>query len=304
MKKMKHIILAIAAAAILYSCSPAGGEYPGSEYMPDMAHAVSQEANVYSYYYYNTWDSASTIRLKELAYPGLPVEGTVPRGYTSLQYADAQGMSASDALSSLRGGESINSIALPINGHVPYYYGDTEDERLRATAEVIANPFPITGEGLARGQALYTIFCGVCHGEKGDGLGYLVSEENRNAKYPAAPANFLLDEHVNSSNGRYYHSIMYGKNVMGAYKDKLSYEERWQVIHWIRALQATEKKLEYSEQNNTLNPQYGIPGSQVPSLADRAADVEAAPAAAPPAEAEGGSTSFRDDSGNNNQGRK
>ena len=41
---------------------------------------------------------------------------------------------------------------------------------------------------------------------------------------------------------------MYGKNVMGSYKDKISYEERWQVIHYIRSLQAKDKKLEYSEQ--------------------------------------------------------
>src|SRR5690606_21379217 len=98
------------------------------------------------------------------------------------------------------------------------------DERLRATAEIIANPFPITAKGLERGKELYDIQCAICHGAKGDGLGYLVSDENPNAKYPAAPANFLLDDFVASSNGRYYHSIMYGSNLMGCYKDKISYE--------------------------------------------------------------------------------
>ena len=72
-------------------------------------------------------------------------------------------------------------------------------------------------------------------------------------KYPAAPANFLLEEHLSASNGRYYHAIMYGKNVMGAYKDKLSFEERWNVIHYIRSLQAKELKLEYNQMSNTLN---------------------------------------------------
>jgi len=56
-----------------------------------------------------------------------------------------------------------------------------------------------------------------------------------------------------ASNGRYYHAIMYGKNKMGAYKDKIGYEERWQVIHYIRSLQAKELKKEYNQIVNTLN---------------------------------------------------
>jgi hypothetical protein len=40
---------------------------------------------------------------------------------------------------------------------------------------------------------------------------------------------------------------------MSGYSDKLSYEERWQVIHYIRSLQAESKKLVYSEKANTLN---------------------------------------------------
>ena len=74
---------------------------------------------------------------------------------------------------------------------------------------------------------------------------------------------------------------MYGRNVMGAYKDKISYEERWQVIHYIRSLQAKDKKLEYSEQANTLNPEFGVPGSQVQTLAESISDQEAEPEAAP-----------------------
>ena len=41
--------------------------------------------------------------------------------------------------------------------------------------------------------------------------------------------------------------------MMGGYTDKLSYEERWQVIHYIRSLQAKNYKLEYNEEINTLN---------------------------------------------------
>ncbi len=111
---------------------------------------------------------------------------------------------------------------------------------------------------------MYNIFCGICHGESGNGLGYLADPDaNPQSKYPVVPANFLNDEFLAASNGRYYHAIMYGKNVMGAYKDKMSYEERWQVIHYIRALQAKEKKLAYGPEVNTLNPEFGTPVSQM-----------------------------------------
>jgi hypothetical protein len=60
---------------------------------------------------------------------------------------------------------------------------------------------------------------------------------------------------------------MYGKNVMGAYKDKLSYKERWDVIHFIRSLQAEEKELAYSPQENTLN-EYGVPVTDMEQRAD------------------------------------
>ncbi|MCB0687580.1 MAG: c-type cytochrome, partial [Saprospiraceae bacterium] len=134
---------------------------------------------------------------------------------------------------------------------------DTEEERTRAMAEITTNPFPITADGLDRGKQLYVVYCGICHGDKGDGAGYLVREDG--GVYPAQPANFLLPDFVSSSEGRYYYAIMYGKNVMGGYSDKLSYEERWEVIHYIRSLQAKEAKKEYSETKNTFNN--SIPGA-------------------------------------------
>lgn len=280
MKNIKHILLAFVAVVVLHSCAPADGNHTGSEYMPDMGHSIAQEANVYTNYHYNTWDSASVVKLKNLPIAGLPAKGTVPRGYAGTYLAANRegGASASDVMAYMNGQDQVQGIAVPVNGAVPYYYEDTEPERERATAEIIDNPYPITEEGLAKGKDLYNKFCGICHGEKGDGLGYLVADENPNAAYPAAPANFLLDQFLEASNGRYYHAIMYGKNVMGGYADKISYEERWQVIHWIRALQAKEKKMEYSPEANTLNPEFGTPASQAPSLAQKVTDEAEMPA--------------------------
>lgn len=277
MKNYKHlfILLSFAMLVALNSCQSPDGNDTGSEYMPDMAHSIAYEANVYNYYYLNTWDSASVFKLKELSMPGEPVEGTIPRGYAGVYYAKGQ-QAKSDMMNTLQGADAVNSTPVPLNGHVPFYYEDSEEERTRASNEIQDNPFPITANGLERGKELYDINCGICHGEKGDGNGWLVDETNTNAVYPAAPASFLTDEFLAASNGRYYYAVMYGKNVMGGYADKLSYEERWQVIHHIRALQAKEKKLVYSADANTLNPVFGQPESQMEVIAhnDTADEVE------------------------------
>ncbi|MCB9081146.1 MAG: cytochrome c [Lewinellaceae bacterium] len=286
MKSIKNIFFILVAVVVLHSCSPAGGNSAGHEYMPDMAHQVAYEANTYYTYSHNSWDEESTISRRDLSQPRLPVNGTVPRGYAGLFFAGDGAADQEKAL--LHGGNQINAIAVPVNGYVPFYYANNEDERTRASNDIQANPFPITQKGLEQGKLLYDINCGICHGEKGDGAGYLVRDPNPAAGdpggvYPAAPANFLLDTFLNSSNGRYYYAIMYGKNVMGGYADKLSYEERWEVIHYIRALQAAEKKLVYSPDANTFNPVYGTPAKQMERLAAAAPVTDAAPPAGPAA---------------------
>ena len=280
---IKHMLIALVTAAVIYSCSPSRGERTGREYMPDMAHSIAYEVQSYAGYRFNTWDSASTFVRKDLSMPRLPVAGTIPRGYAGVFYAGEAGYDATLAM--LHGKQSLNAVSVPINAHVPYYYQDTEDERLRATQEIRNNPFPITAKGLATGKELYDINCAICHGEKGDGAGYLVRDPDPakgdpGGKYPAAPANFLLDTFLISSNGRFYHSIMYGKNVMGGYSDKLNFEERWQVIHYIRSLQAGSKTLKYDETANELNPEFGKPGKPAAPAA-QAADVAPVPGAAP-----------------------
>ena len=241
---MRNFIFVFCFAVILFlaSCSKSSGDYTGTEYMPDMYHSIAYEANLHDYYYYNTWGTEDDYY--KSAQPRKPVKGTIPRG--------AAGGTSSKA-KYLNGTASKNAIAIPASGHVPYYYGNTEEERTRASNELINNPFPITDHGLESGKDLYVTFCAICHGEKGDGNGWLVDEANFAAAYPAAPAVLTDEKFVTASNGQLYHAIMYGKNVMGAYADKMSYEERWNVIHYIRSLQAKVGGKEYNANINTLN---------------------------------------------------
>ncbi|MBK7370802.1 MAG: cytochrome c [Saprospiraceae bacterium] len=209
------------------ACSTAGGNKTGHEFMPDMVHPIGYEANFYDFYYFNRWGTEA--EYKKYATPRLPVKGTIARGMV---------------------GDASSSLGMPANGSVPYYYADTEDDRVRASKDITTSPIPITEAGLASGKLLYNINCAICHGEKGDGAGYLARD---GSKYPVAPANFKQDTFYHSSNGRFYHAIMFGRNLMGSYADKLSYQERWQVIQYIRSLQAKDKKLQYDETANSFN---------------------------------------------------
>ncbi|MBK6698535.1 MAG: cytochrome c [Saprospiraceae bacterium] len=252
MKTIFYIIFSIMLVVAAISCSPADGNNSGHEYMPDMAHSVAYEANVDNYYYYHTWDSKETYH--EFSKARQPVNGTIPRGMNSYSPNDSTMNVAYNAM--MTGATNNTAIRTPENGHVNYYYADTEPERIRATNEITTNPVPITGVGLESGKQLYDIYCATCHGATGDGAGYLVRDDG--GVYPAQPANFLKDEFIATTEGRFYHAIMYGRNVMSGYTSKLSYQERWNVIHFIRSLQAKSKNLVYSEKENTFSGSQAI----------------------------------------------
>jgi mono/diheme cytochrome c family protein len=253
---MKYLIgglLGILTFMWLFSkCSGAGKDQTGHEYMPDMYHSVGYETNVLTNYSWNTWDAQSTFTKAQLSQPRGKVNGSIARGYTAGYYGQD--------MEYLRGKNAANAISTPTNGEAPFYYANTEEDRLRCEAEMVKNPFKITKAGLEKAKPLYESLCGICHGNKADGQGWLVTMPD--SKYPVQPKNLIGDDMIAAGNGRYYFAMMYGKNVMGAYADKLSFEERWQVIHYVRALQATSKKLKYDQDGNTLN-NIDVPGNTV-----------------------------------------
>lgn len=236
MKTIYYIVLGFFVVCIS-ACSPAGGDHTGHEFMPDMAHSVAYEANVLTNYWANTFDKTSSMSKRNLSQPRLPVAGTVARGQMGMN-SDGATTPWSDIFSG-----KTKTIAIPPNGHVDYPYGNNEEERARAMKEITRNPYAITAAGLDHGKQLFTIYCAICHGDGGAGDGYLVRDDG--GKFPAQPAILTSDDFIKSSDGRYYHAIMYGKNVMGSYSENLTFEERWQVIHYIRSLQAKAKGVTY-----------------------------------------------------------
>ena len=81
-----------------------------------------------------------------------------------------------------------------------------------------------------KGKELYNIYCAVCHGEKGDGKGILVTNE----KFLGVPS--YADREI--TDGSIFHVVTYGLNSMGSHANQLSQEERWQVADYVLQLKA------------------------------------------------------------------
>ncbi len=117
-------------------------------------------------------------------------------------------------------------------GHVGDYYGTGMPEELELTAEN-ADAF------IRRGEERFGIYCAVCHGESGNGLG-VTSEYG----VPGI-ANFHLDNFKSPTypDGRLFEVITVGKGQMGAYGYNIPIRDRWAIIAYVRTLQtATESQ--------------------------------------------------------------
>lgn len=92
-------------------------------------------------------------------------------------------------------------------------------------------PIPVTRQLMDRGQEQYQIFCVACHGITGDSNGI-----TKNYGMVGVPS-FHQDRFREMPEGEIYNTIRYGKNTMGAYGSKISVEDRWAIIAYVRALQ-------------------------------------------------------------------
>lgn len=191
----KLIIGLIFTAAVLLSACNASGEYPGREYMPDMAHSKAYEPYVVARTV--VADGEEVEISKNGASAREPVVNTVPRG------------------------------------HAPYHYRDTITDYVAAGMN-LTNPFNSDFMAAAdRAKGNYTIYCAICHGAKGKGQGKLIE----GGAYPSPGSYF---DKMDLKEGQMYHSIHWGKNLMGSYASQLSQEERWELVAYIKKMQAEQ----------------------------------------------------------------
>jgi mono/diheme cytochrome c family protein len=105
----------------------------------------------------------------------------------------------------------------------------TSDWNAPEQAKKLPNPVPPTEDAIDAGMMHYMDHCKSCHGENGDGKG------ERAEKLSIAPSDFT-DAHAMSqaTDGELFWKISHGHRPMPSFRDKLTDEERWQLVDFIR----------------------------------------------------------------------
>jgi mono/diheme cytochrome c family protein len=98
-------------------------------------------------------------------------------------------------------------------------------------AKMLKNPLAPTEAALASGRAVYLDKCAECHGETGRGDG------PQARTYDPAPGNLTDTKHMSTrTDGELFYQISEGRRPMPAFKKRLSEEQRWQLVLFVRSL--------------------------------------------------------------------
>jgi mono/diheme cytochrome c family protein len=95
-------------------------------------------------------------------------------------------------------------------------------------------PPPVTLALLERGRQRFDIYCSVCHGLSGYGDGQIVHRG-----FPAPPS-YHIDRLRQADNQHFYDVITHGYGAMFSYAQRVAPADRWAIIAYIRALQASQ----------------------------------------------------------------
>lgn len=126
-------------------------------------------------------------------------------------------------------------MRLPVPGTVAR--GSLQDPKLTTFKQldgsyVTQNPVALTADTMQRGRERYEIFCAVCHDRTGSGKGYV------GTRWPVPLPSFLDHERVSKLvDGEIFDVITHGRSTMPAYGPLIPLQDRWMIIHYIRALQ-------------------------------------------------------------------
>jgi mono/diheme cytochrome c family protein len=96
-------------------------------------------------------------------------------------------------------------------------------------------PFPITRADLDRGRERYNIYCTPCHDASGTGRGMIVMRG-----FPQPPPSYHIDRLREAPVGHFFDVITNGLGNMYSYASRISPEDRWRIVAYVRALQLSQ----------------------------------------------------------------
>lgn len=180
-------------------------------------------------------------RLATLALAAVALSGCTDWAGYDLDYA----WGYIPALSTLRGSVALDPYEAPMlppenavpaispMGEVPAHFTQSQLDSVGAT---LTNPYGASPapEVLARGKALFESQCSVCHGPAGDGAGSTVTGAG---KFPPPPS-LLTPLASGYTPGYIYAIIVAGRGLMPPYGERLTHNDRWAVVSYVRQLQA------------------------------------------------------------------
>jgi mono/diheme cytochrome c family protein len=103
----------------------------------------------------------------------------------------------------------------------------------QAPAEIkqMKNPVAATQANYNAAKGVYDEYCANCHGDSGKGDG------SDAMMYDPAPSDLTDSAHMNKlTDGEIYFQITQGKKPMPSFRNKLTEEQRWQLVILVRSL--------------------------------------------------------------------
>lgn len=97
-----------------------------------------------------------------------------------------------------------------------------------------SRPPPRTLALLQRGRERFDIYCAPCHGRSGDGDGMIARRG-----FPAPPS-YHTARLRQAPDDHFYRVISHGYGVMYPYADRITPDDRWAIVAYIRALQLSQ----------------------------------------------------------------
>jgi len=136
---------------------------------------------------------------------------------------------------------------LPPAGTTPLGYDGLMDEYpntmegYQAASAGLINPLPANAGTLAEGKVLFQHMCSHCHGATGQGDGNVVKVGG----FPPPPSYSTGNSSRGGAmkdltDGKIFHTITYGVNLMGPHRTQLSPTERWKIVMYVHELQKAQ----------------------------------------------------------------
>jgi mono/diheme cytochrome c family protein len=212
MLKTTYKILSIPAIILVLGSCGAGKDDTGTEYAPNMYHAVSYE-------------------------PLIQITEKDAGAWVSSdddEYGEYYSSNPNNPHSMNMRVPAENTVARSENGMLPYRL---PADSLELAAKILKNPFPATQEIISEGQMLYTKYCTHCHGAAGGGS--MDETAKVGEVFKGVPA-YNVGRVAEVSGGHIFHVITHGKGRMGSHASQVQQADRWKIVRYVQTLQNQE----------------------------------------------------------------